>query len=146
MIVIGDTSGLIAAFNPSSSVHSRARQAFIGAPATVISPLVMLEIEHIMTREHGREAAYAVNDWPLGNTESQRIIVPAVDDALLRRARRVQDAYRDLRLDLTDAVNVALADAYDTARILTLDARDFRAVTPLTAHSAFVLLPEDGES
>jgi predicted nucleic acid-binding protein len=37
-----------------------------------------------------------------------------------------------LDLDLTDAVNVALAAAYDTDVILTLDRRDFRAVRPLS--------------
>ncbi len=144
MIVIGDTSGLVAAFNPSSALHSRARTAFIGAAATVISPLVMREIEHIMTRERGRDAAYAVNDWLLANTESQRIVVPEISVDTLRRARRVQDAYRDLKLDLTDAVNVVLAEVYATVHVLTMDARDFRAVAPLSAEPAFVLLPEDG--
>lgn len=146
MIVIGDTSGLVAAFNPSSALHARARAAFTAAAATVISPLVLLEIEHIMTRERGRAAAYAVNDWLLANTESQRVVVPELGVDLLRRARRVQGAYRDLRLDLTDAVNVALAEVYATVQVLTLDARDFRAVTPLTAEPAFVLLPEDDGS
>jgi hypothetical protein len=43
----------------------------------------------------------------------------------------------DSALDLTDAVNVALASDFDTDAILTLDRRDFRAVRPLaTSRSA----------
>lgn len=61
----------------------------------------------------------------------------------LRRACRVQDRYASLRLDLTDAVNVVLAEAYETSTVLTLDRGDFRAVRPLTEHDAFTLLPDD---
>lgn len=62
----------------------------------------------------------------------------------LRRARLVQDRYVGLQLDLTDAVNVILAEAYETVAILTLDRRDFRTVRPLTGHQGFLLLPDDG--
>jgi uncharacterized protein len=48
VIVIGDTSGLVAAFNNDDSEHSVARRAFREASATVISPLVFAEIEHIL--------------------------------------------------------------------------------------------------
>jgi predicted nucleic acid-binding protein len=48
-----------------------------------------------------------------------------------------------LELDLADAVNVALAEEYETDVVLTLDRRDFRAVLPLTGHKAFRVLPDD---
>lgn len=51
--------------------------------------------------------------------------------------------YRDLDLDLADAVNVALAADFDTDAVLTLDRRDVRAVRPLGHHKAFRLLPDD---
>ena len=51
--------------------------------------------------------------------------------------------YRDLDLDLADAVNVALAAEYDTEAVLTLDRRDFRAGRPLGHHKAFRVLPDD---
>ena len=79
MIVVGDTSGLVAAFNIDDPEHAAARRAFAKASATVISPLVFGEIEHIITRN--------------------------------------------------DAV-------------LTLDRRDFRAVRPLSSHTAFRVLPD----
>ncbi|WP_280302700.1 hypothetical protein [Nocardia neocaledoniensis] len=49
-----------------------------------------------------------------------------------------------MRLDLADAVGVALADKYRTDRIFTLDQRDFRAIEPLTPGvAAFRILPAD---
>jgi len=58
-------------------------------------------------------------------------------------ARSVQLKYAALNLDLADAVNVALAAEYRTHSLLSLDRRDFRAMSPLTPHPAFQLLPDD---
>lgn len=110
---------------------------------TVISPLVFGELEHIVTRNIDRRAAYAVNDWLLRQASTQRVLAPEVDAESLRVARKIQDKYEALRLDLTDAVNVVLAERYETDTILTLDRRDFRSTRPLTGASAFRLLPDD---
>jgi predicted nucleic acid-binding protein len=143
VIVIGDTSGLVAALNSADPEHQAARRAWRHASTTMISPLVFAEIEHIMTRAGGRTAAYAVNDWLLDQARTPRVRVPEVSAETLRRARRVQDRYASLRLDLTEAVNVVLAEAYETAAVLTLDRRDFRTIRPLTEHDSFRLLPDD---
>ncbi|WP_433714009.1 PIN domain-containing protein [Nocardia sp. CA-084685] len=143
MIVIGDTSGLVAAFNSADPEHVDARAALQRAALTVVSPLVLLEVEHITTRNINRQAAYAVNDWLLAQEHAGRIEVPTVSADLLRVARKVQNRYAAMRLDLTDATNVSLAERYETVEVLTLDRRDFRAVTPLTGHAAFRLLPDD---
>ncbi|WP_049568466.1 PIN domain-containing protein [Streptomyces sp. SBT349] len=143
MIVVGDTSGLVAALNTSDPEHKSARTAMLQAALTVVSPLVILEIEHITTRNVDRQAAHAVNDWLLAQEHTGRVAVPELSAVTLRKARQVQNRYADLRLDLTDAVNVVLAEAYDTETILTLDRRDFGAITPLTGNHAFRLLPDD---
>jgi len=143
MIVIGDTSGLVAAFNSTDPEHAGARAALQQAALTIVSPLVLLEVEHITTRNLNRQAAYAVNDWLLAQERTGRIEVPTVSADLLRVARKVQNRYAAMRLDLTDATNVSLAERYETVEVLTLDRRDFRAVTPLTSHTAFRLLPDD---
>jgi predicted nucleic acid-binding protein len=143
MIVIGDTSGVVAAVNSADPEHHAARRAWRQASTTVISPLVFAEIEYVMARGGGRPAAYAVNDWLLEQARSPRVQVPEVSAETLRRARRVQDRYASLRLGLTDAVNVILAEAYGTSAVLTLDRRDFRTVRPLTGHEGFLLLPDD---
>ncbi|MFJ8310751.1 MULTISPECIES: PIN domain-containing protein [unclassified Streptomyces] len=143
MIVIGDTSGLVAALNVSDPEHGAARTALRRASATVVSPLVFMEIEHITTRNVDRRAAHAVNDWLLEQERTLRVVVPEISSDTLRKARGVQDRYSALTLDLADAVNVVLAEVYETACILTLDRRDFRALRPLTGHKAFQLLPDD---
>jgi len=143
MILIGDTSGLVAAFNRDDPLHKAARQVLSASPALVVSPLVMHEIEHVMTRNVGRREAHAVNDWILAGEDALRVVIAEVDAVCLRRARRVQSAYAALRLDLADAVNVVLAAQFETAAILTLDRRDFRAIAPLTPHAAFRILPDD---
>lgn len=143
MIVVGGTSGLVAAFNIDDPEHAAARRAFAEASATVISPLVFGEIEHIITRNADRKTAHAAQDWLLGQERNLRVLVPEVTATVLRRARTVQSRYAALRLDLADAVNVALAEQYETDTVLTLDRRDFRATRPLSGHSAFRVLPDD---
>ncbi|WP_322761093.1 PIN domain-containing protein [Frankia sp. Cr2] len=143
MIVVGDTSGLVAAFNVGNPEHMAARSALREASVTVVSPLVFAEVEHIITRNIDRRTAYAVNDWLLQQERTMRMLVPEVAADTLRKARTVQTLYADLRIDLADAVNVVLAEQYETDSVLTLDRRDFRAMRPLTSHKAFRLLPDD---
>ncbi len=143
MIVIGDTSGLVSALNADDPGQAAARSALKQASATVVSPLVIAEIEHIMTRNIGRNAAHDAIDWLLAQERSTRILVPESGARILRRARIIQGRYAPLRLDLADSVNVVLAADYETDCILTLDRRDFRAIRPLTHHPAFRLLPDD---
>ena len=65
-----------------------------------------------------------------------------VDD--LRSARRLVARHQDLKIGMTDAVNVVLADRYDTSEILTTDQRHFRAIVPLTRRfDSFRILPAD---
>jgi uncharacterized protein len=143
VIVIGDTSGLVSAFNADDPGQAAARSAFQRASVTVISPLVFAEIEHIMTRNIDRNAAREGIDWLLAQERTKRVLLPELTAQSLRRARMIQGRYAALRLDLADSVNVVLAAQYETDCILTLDRRDFRAVRPLTQHQAFRLLPDD---
>lgn len=143
MILIGDTSGLVAALNVSDPEHKAARKSLSSAALTVVSALVLMEIEHVITRNVGRSAAHSVLDWLLDQESIMRIQIPPVQGDMLRKARRIQQRYSALRLDLTDAVNVVIAEEYETETILTLDRRDFRAIVPLTEKRAFRLLPDD---
>lgn len=60
----------------------------------------------------------------------------------IRRIREVARRYRDLRLGLTDASLVVLAERLNTTRILTFDERHFRAIEPLQG-GHFTILPAD---
>lgn len=54
----------------------------------------------------------------------------------------LEDRYEDLGLGLADLSVMVLAQRFGTRRILTFDARHFRAVRPLQGGS-FLLLPDD---
>ncbi|MDK1476672.1 PIN domain-containing protein [Streptomyces sp. 549] len=143
IIVIADTSGLLAALDSTHPEHQASNEAIMAAGLLVMSPLLLAEIDHVATRELGREAALSAVDDMRNWMRRGRIVVPEVTEDHLGVAQSVRARYRDLDLDLADAVNVALAADYDTDAVLTLDRRDFRAVHPLGRHKAFRVLPDD---
>jgi predicted nucleic acid-binding protein len=143
IIVVADTSGLLAALDSVHPEHQGAGEAIMAAGLLVMSPLLLAEIDHVATRELGREAAVTAVDDIRRWMRASRIVVPEITEVHLATAQAVRARYRDLDLDLADAVNVALAAEYDTDAVLTLDRRDFRAVRPLGRHKCFRLLPDD---
>jgi uncharacterized protein len=143
VIVVADTSGLIAA-SDKNAPESEASRSVLGEAGTVlVSPLVLTELDHLAKSRFGSAARTAIIDYIVFQARRERFIIPAVSIDLLETARKVQRKYFDLDLDLADGVNVALAAEYRTDAILTLDRRDFRAVRPLTPHKFFRLFPDD---
>ncbi len=143
IIVVADTSGLLAALDAAHPEHGAANEAITAAGLLIMSPLLLAELDHVATRELGREAALSSIDDIRHWMHRGRIAAPEITDDHLATAQSLRRRYRALDLDLTDAVNVALAADYDTDAILTLDRRDFRAVRPLGRHKAFRVLPDD---
>ncbi|MEU5902402.1 PIN domain-containing protein [Streptomyces venezuelae] len=143
IIVVADTSGLLAALDSTHPEHEAANEAILAAGLLVMSPLLLAELDHVATRELGREAALSAIDDIRRWMGRGRVIAPEITDDHLGAAQAVRARHGALDLDLTDAVNVALAADYDTDAILTLDRRDFRAVRPLGRHKAFRVLPDD---
>ncbi|WP_165985102.1 PIN domain-containing protein [Streptomyces sp. YIM 98790] len=143
IIVIADTSGLLAALDSTHPEHVAAGEALMAAGLLVMSPLLLAELDHVATRELGRAAAVSAVDDIRRWMARGRAAVPEVTEQHLAAAQSLRARCAALDLDLADAVNVALAADYDTDAILTLDRRDFRAVRPLGRHKAFRLLPDD---
>ncbi|MDX6329563.1 MAG: uncharacterized protein QOI83_1946 [Streptomycetaceae bacterium] len=143
IIVIADTSGLLAALDSAHPEHQAANEAIMAAGLLVMSPLLLAEIDHVATRELGREAAVSAIDDIRRWMRLSRIVVPEITEGHLATAQSVRGRYAALNLDLADAVNVALASEYGTDAVLTLDRRDFRAVRPLGHHKSFRVLPDD---
>jgi uncharacterized protein len=143
IIVIADTSGLLAALDSTHPEHGPANEAIMSAGLLVMSPLLLAELDHVATRELGREAAVTAVDDIRRWMSRGRVVMPEVTEDHLAAAQSVRARYNGLDLDLTDAVNVALAAEYNTDAILTLDRSDFRAVRPLGHHKAFRVLPDD---
>ncbi|WP_067540383.1 PIN domain-containing protein [Nocardia crassostreae] len=143
MIVVADTSGLLALFNRSDPEHFAVRRAADAASALVVSPLALTEVHHVATVRAGRKVADAALGKLADRIAETRVVVGEIGAAQLRSAVEVRSTYYDLNLDIVDATCVVLADHFDTGRILTLDRRDFRVLRPLSRYSAFQLLPDD---
>ncbi len=143
MIVIADTSGMLALFDRSAEAYEPARKAADAASLLVISPLALTEIHQVATSRAGRRTADAILAAVVRRAHSLRIALAETTPDLMSTALAVRARYDTLDLDLVDAVNVALAHEYDTDAILTLDRRDFRALRPLAGTTAFRLLPDD---
>ncbi|MGW0048024.1 PIN domain-containing protein [Nocardia cyriacigeorgica] len=142
-IVIADTSGILAAFDTSSPESDRAFAALETAGLVVVSPLVLAELDHVGRRALGQARAISMIEDITVQARSGMFEIAILTTDVLDQANAVRTLYPALNLDLADAVGVALAAEYETDAILTLDRRDFRALTPLTKHHAFRLLPDD---
>lgn len=138
MTVICDTSGLLAAYDAQDPRHEVTVQAVAGHNL-VISPLVLAEVDYMLTRELGQAAAMTV----LRDVANGALVLETFSAHDVQMACEVIDAYKSLELGIADASNVVLAARYGTTKILTFDQRDFRAVTPLRGGDAFKLLPLD---
>lgn len=143
MIVVADTSGIIAA-SDRRAPEAAACQSVLGEAGTVIvTPLVLAEVDHLAKARFGSAARTALVTFLLDQIRRSRFHIPETTIEILDAAQAVQARYAGLDLDLADAVNIAVAAEYRTDAVLTLDRRDFRAVRPLTPHKAFRLLPDD---
>lgn len=143
IIVVADTSGLLAALDSTHPEHQGSNEAIMVAGLLVMSPLLLAELDHVATRELGREAAISAIDDIRRWMRVSRVVVPEITESHLATAQSLRARYGALNLDLADAVNVALAAEYDTDAVLTLDRRDFRALRPIGRHKSFRLLPDD---
>jgi predicted nucleic acid-binding protein len=139
VIVVADTSGLIAASDKNAPESADCRAALAEAGTALVSPLVLTEVDHLAKARFGSDARSTLIDFIVFQARRGRFHIPEITIELLETARK--DAGLDL--DLADGVNVALAAEYRTCCLLTLDRRDFRAIRPLTPHPAFRLLPDD---
>lgn len=143
IIVVADTSGLLAALDSTHPEYRGANEALMAAGLLVMSPLLLAEIDHVATRELGRDAAVSAVDDIRHWMRRGRMSVPEITEDHLEVAQSLRARYRGLDLDLADVVTVALAADYDTDAVLTLDRRDFRALRPLGRHKVFRVLPDD---
>lgn len=143
MILVADTSGIIAAFDRNAPEGPACRKLLQEAGTVILSPLVLAEVDHLARTRLGAGARATILELLTGQVQRMRFQVPDIGAETLATALAVIGRYADLDLDLADAVTVALAADYRTDAVLTLDRRDFRAVRPLTPHPAFRVYPDD---
>ncbi|MEV1019830.1 PIN domain-containing protein [Streptomyces sp. NPDC050264] len=144
-VVIADTNALyrlLVSLTDGSAIH---RKAFSTIGHMVISPMVLAELDYLVTTKISAQAAYNALDFLAKGTERRKFSIPDITPHV-RTAMTVLEGYRDADggkgIGMADAMNVALAAAYRTEVMFTSD-RHFRMVRPLTGHGAFRLLPDD---
>lgn len=139
-MIIADTSGLLAAFGAGEAGNQQAQAAYEQDPGPVIlSPFVLAELDYMLLSRAGLKA-------------EQQFLQEVADGVFelapftrtdVSQAAGIVKRYSDMRIGIADASLVVLAARYRTTRLLTLDERHFRAITPLHADS-FTILPADG--
>lgn len=158
MILIADTGALLGALDRAHPQQAAIQSAMQEAGLIVVSPTVLTETDHMIrravklrsggrrpseVRQLGAAESHRALSWILGQVARTRMVIPDIDEDMLRTAAAVMARYASLAVDLADAMNVALAEEYRTDCLLTIDERDFRAMRPLTGHKAFRLVPVD---
>lgn len=139
MALVIDASALYAQADRAEPRH-REIAAILRAErgALVTTELAAAEADYLILQRLGLDAELAF----LADLVEGTFVVDCLNGQELAAARDVVARHRDLRLGLADASLVVLAARYATTRILTLDERAFRAVTPLKG-GAFTVLPAD---
>jgi predicted nucleic acid-binding protein len=139
-VLIADTSGMYAYYDGSDAEHKQCRAAVASAAHLVVSPLVLAELDYLLTTRISPQTAQTALAHVRDRVAERRYAVPEVEPHL---STALVTMRRYPQIGLTDTMNVVMASEYRTAAILTLDRRHFRAVRPLTGHPAFRLLPDD---
>lgn len=139
--LIVDAGALYAQADADEPQHAAvARVLRAERDALVTSQVVVAEADYLILRRLGVDVQLRFLDDLAAGT----YIVDALAPPELAIARDIAARYRDLELGLANASLVVLANRWETRRILTLDERAFRVVTPLQGGS-FTVLPSDEE-
>jgi len=85
IIVIADTSGLLAALDSTHPEHVAAYEAIMAAGLLVMSPLLLAELDHVAMRELGRDAAVSAVDDLRRWMSRGRVVMPEITERPLGR-------------------------------------------------------------
>jgi predicted nucleic acid-binding protein len=94
IIVIADTSVLLAALDSTHPEHRAANKAILAAGLLVMSPLLLAELDHVATRELGREAVLSAVDDIRHWMRRGRVVVPEITEDHLGAAQSIWSSSR----------------------------------------------------
>jgi len=124
-MLLGDTSGLLAAIDASQRHHADCAAVIGGRKGPfLLSPFVLAELDYLLVTRIGARAQSAF----LAEVVRGAYRLEAFDATDLEAATRIIAKYADLSLGLADASLIVLAARHQTRDILTLDRRHFDAV------------------
>lgn len=144
MILIADTSALLAAFRSDDPDHDQCADFYSSHGGFAYSPLVIAELDHLLQQHIGYQAASGAFEAICARVEAGLDEFAQLDQGSYLAARRIRSQYRDMLIDLADVFVIVLAKQYGTDQIFTLDEGDFRRLRPIgTPFDYFRLLPAD---
>ena len=137
MTVVVDTGGIIALVDADDAHHCAIRAIYDADPRAWVLPWAILpEVDHLLARHVGADAASAFRrDLAVGAFRVEWGV-----DADLSRAHALCTQYSALTLGLVDASVIAVAERLSARAIVTVDLRDFGAVS---LPREMLLLPRD---
>lgn len=139
MALVLDAGALYAQADRDDPDHTQVVEALKGQRGILVtSQVAVAEADYLILTRLGVDVELAFLDDLAEGT----FLVESLNREELGTARDLARRYRDLEIGLADASLVVLAHRHRTRRLLTLDERCFRAVTPLQGGS-FQLLPAD---
>jgi predicted nucleic acid-binding protein len=124
-MILVDAGPLIALIHKDDHEHERCREAFatMDEPLGTVWPAVA-EAMHLLSFSWRAQEAL----WDIIETGAVEILAIGIDD--VPRMKELMRKYRDLPMDLADAVLVRVAERERLRRIFTLDRRDFQIYKP----------------
>ncbi|WP_431043971.1 type II toxin-antitoxin system VapC family toxin [Streptomyces sp. P1-3] len=131
-IAVVDTCVLLAAYNRKDDNHAAAVTALNSPRLLVVSPLVLAELDHLLTDRAGERSALeaVIRIGALARTGHIRIA--AVDGKLLSEAEGLMSRHFGQSLGLADTINAALAWRLHRPVILTFDHHYSDVLAPRT--------------
>jgi predicted nucleic acid-binding protein len=136
-VILLDTSGLLAAIDSSQKEHAACASALLASRGPrLLSPFVLAELDYLLGTRVGAAAQAALLD-EVARGVYQLETFTALDVAA---AARVIQRFAQLRVGLSDASLVVLAERHRVRDVLTLDRRHFR-VLRRTNGRPFRLMP-----
>ena len=120
--MIVDTSALYAFYDRRDRNHDQVVRVIMECTASlVVSPLVIAELDYLVLSRLGTNAEIEV----LGELSGGAWELPTFGLNDLQRSLEIVRAYRDAKIGITAASNVALAERLGAERIATLDRRHY---------------------
>lgn len=127
---VADTGVLLAAFNSADRRHDQAVAAFSSASRLLISPLVMAEVDYLVTTKVSEHAAIEVLARIRALTSLGQVRIPRLTPGLLAEAETLLRQYKGHAIGLTDAVNACLAWRLATPTVLAFDGHYAHTIAP----------------